>query len=214
MSRSNDVISELFGIFHSVSGLCVLAFATILLSRYYLSLQQKHRVPPKLPTHLVLVAASCPQRISRTLLHLRELRVPFVTVVGLTLHDLAPYLPEMTELPAKRGDTHVEFSWNGAHAGAQAPTSRFRWMRAEDGRARLANRLKHLIISNENVMNVLSDPWPLPCLAVVESTAACLNGTDTLPIRQADLHFVSRLNVRSVAQCLCSFAKGEQRFGK
>ena len=59
-----------------------------------------------------------------------------------------------------------------------------------------------------------ADAWPMPCLAVVESITTCLNGTDTLPIRQADLHFVAKLNKGSVMHCLHAFARGEQRFGK
>jgi hypothetical protein len=59
-----------------------------------------------------------------------------------------------------------------------------------------------------------ADAWPMPCLAVVESITTCLNGTDTLPIRQADLHFVAKLNKASVMHCLHAFARGEQRFGK
>ena len=58
-----------------------------------------------------------------------------------------------------------------------------------------------------------SDPWPLPCLAVNESTTTCLNGGDTLPMRQADLHFVSQLDAAAVMRCLHTFARGEQRFG-
>ena len=58
-----------------------------------------------------------------------------------------------------------------------------------------------------------ADPWPLPCLAVNESTTTCLNGTDTLPMRQADLHFVSQLDAVAVMRCLHTFARGEQRFG-
>jgi hypothetical protein len=60
--------------------------------------------------------------------------VPFITLVGLTLDALEPYLPGMTQLPGKRGDAYVEFSWKCAPSPALPFVSRFRWMGAEDGR--------------------------------------------------------------------------------
>jgi hypothetical protein len=57
--------------------------------------------------------------------------VPFITLVGLSLDALKPYLPSLKQLPMKRGETHVQFSWESAHA----PASRIRWMAAEDGRS-------------------------------------------------------------------------------
>lgn len=127
-------------------------------SLYRASAPEPPRPHLQLPTHLVLVASSCPRRVALALHHLRHLGatsppccsifppccaifrlilatgVPFITLVGLTLDVLAPYLPGLTQLPQKRGESHVEFSWQGAQPQTPPVTSRFRWMRAEDGR--------------------------------------------------------------------------------
>ncbi len=60
--------------------------------------------------------------------------VPFITLVGLSLDALEHFLPGLKQLPVKRGETYVEFSWECAHSPASPIISRFRWMGAEDGR--------------------------------------------------------------------------------
>ena len=106
----------------------------------------------QLPTHLVLVAISTPQYTAEALAHISRLGVrnmdpciivtlmnfssgvPFITLVGLTLDALEPYLPGMTQLSGKRGEAYVEFSWECAPFPTLPFVSRFRWMGAEDGR--------------------------------------------------------------------------------
>ncbi len=61
--------------------------------------------------------------------------IPYITIVGLSLDTLAPFLPGFAQLPVQRGNADVEFkqfSWTSANAAPR--TSQFRWMRAEDGR--------------------------------------------------------------------------------
>jgi hypothetical protein len=60
--------------------------------------------------------------------------VPFVTLVGLTLDALVPFVSELTQLPAAHGAIYVEFTWGKPHSLEAPRTPRFRWMRAGDGR--------------------------------------------------------------------------------